>query len=257
VTTRAAVVARAASANGYLDGMGYDGPNRYSAELRLPVEAWCGDFVTGTYLEAGLPLPVMQPGHRQGFSYCPDAVRYAREHGAARSSWQAEPGDLALFDWNGDGVADHVELVESYAGGILHTIGGNSGGSNVDAYRGKGGVHRHIWTAPANVGNPQVLTVANAGTLVAFGSPNVPTPPPGPPFPGRLLVLKSPPLSGTDVRTWQQRMSDRGWPLAVDARYGPVSRDTCLAFQREKHLAADGIVGPATWVTAWTAPITS
>jgi peptidoglycan hydrolase-like protein with peptidoglycan-binding domain len=38
--------------------------------------------------------------------------------------------------------------------------------------------------------------------------------------------------------------------------YGPQSRSVCLAFQSEKGLAVDGLVGPRTWEASWKAPIT-
>jgi hypothetical protein len=59
-----------------------------------------------------------------------------------------------------------------------------------------------------------------------------------------------------DVRTWQQRMKDRGWAIGVDQHYGPASEDVCRKFQREKGIAVDGLVGPNTWAAAWTAPVT-
>ncbi|WP_201296764.1 N-acetylmuramoyl-L-alanine amidase [Nocardiopsis sp. FR26] len=60
----------------------------------------------------------------------------------------------------------------------------------------------------------------------------------------------------TSARTWQQRMKDRGWTITVDGKYGPASARVCLAFQKEKRLTADGIVGPDTWRAAWTSPVT-
>ena len=36
------------------------------------------------------------------------------------------PGDIAFFDWDGDGVSDHVGIVESCDGSTVHTIEGNS-----------------------------------------------------------------------------------------------------------------------------------
>ena len=86
-------------------------------------------------------------------------------------SWQAEPGDIVLFDFNGDGVADHTEIVTGYHGGELFTIGGNSGPSNVDGYHGQGGVHRHRWPAPAGQGNNQILAVIDTAKVVRFGGP--------------------------------------------------------------------------------------
>jgi peptidoglycan hydrolase-like protein with peptidoglycan-binding domain len=59
-----------------------------------------------------------------------------------------------------------------------------------------------------------------------------------------------------DVRTWQQKMRDRGWSISVDQQFGPASEDVCKKFQREKGLAVDGLVGPQTWNTTWNAPVT-
>ncbi|WP_237323195.1 N-acetylmuramoyl-L-alanine amidase [Streptomyces sp. JJ36] len=76
-----------------------------------------------------------------------------------------------------------------------------------------------------------------------------------PDWPGTYFTYP-PYTTHSSVRTWQQRMRDRGWSIAVDGVYGPGSKNVCLAFQREKGLGVDGIVGPATWQAAWTAPVT-
>jgi peptidoglycan hydrolase-like protein with peptidoglycan-binding domain len=58
-----------------------------------------------------------------------------------------------------------------------------------------------------------------------------------------------------DVQPWQQKMRDRGWhEMIVDGDYGPISKDICLAFQREKGLGVDGYVGPETWNATWNLP---
>jgi hypothetical protein len=59
-----------------------------------------------------------------------------------------------------------------------------------------------------------------------------------------------------NVAIWQTQMAARGWTIAVDGRYGPQSADVCEAFQQEKGLTADGLVGPVTWEATWTAPVT-
>jgi peptidoglycan hydrolase-like protein with peptidoglycan-binding domain len=58
------------------------------------------------------------------------------------------------------------------------------------------------------------------------------------------------------VEQWQAKMKKRGWTIAVDGDYGNRSEQVCRAFQREKHLHMDGILGPNTWEKAWTAPRT-
>ena len=68
-----------------------------------------------------------------------------------------------------------------------------------------------------------------------------------------------------ELRQWQQRMKDRGWPITVDGLYGPKGATTpqgntaeiTVAFQREKELTPDGLIGPATWAAAWTTPVTT
>ena len=37
------------------------------------------------------------------------------------------PGDIIFFDWGGDGVPDHVGIVEKTEGGTAYTVEGNSG----------------------------------------------------------------------------------------------------------------------------------
>lgn len=58
------------------------------------------------------------------------------------------------------------------------------------------------------------------------------------------------------VHRWQARMKKRGWDIAADGDYGDRSEQVCRAFQREKHLHIDGVLGPKTWRMAWEAPIT-
>lgn len=77
-----------------------------------------------------------------------------------------------------------------------------------------------------------------------------------PAWPGRYLMVQSPMMRGGDVREWQQRMRDRGWRIDVDGWYGPASAAVARAFQAEKGLGVDGVVGPATWAAAWSAPVT-
>jgi peptidoglycan hydrolase-like protein with peptidoglycan-binding domain len=93
--------------------------------------------------------------------------------------------------------------------------------------------------------------VSNAAGAVPGGPP-----PAYPSYPGYTLYLRRPPMRTSDVGTWQARMSVRGWRIAVDGIYGPQSERVCRAFQAEKGLHVDGIVGPITWRASWEAPIT-
>lgn len=39
------------------------------------------------------------------------------------------PGELIFFDWDGDGIPDHVGIVESCDGSTVYTVEGNTSDS--------------------------------------------------------------------------------------------------------------------------------
>ncbi|GAC1326024.1 MAG: hypothetical protein NVSMB13_10180 [Mycobacteriales bacterium] len=80
----------------------------------------------------------------------------------------------------------------------------------------------------------------------------------GPAYPGTVLSAALVGTERDDVREWQQRMSDRGWELAVDGRFGDQSAGVAREFEADKGLDADeGLVGPQVWTAAWERPVTS
>lgn len=72
-------------------------------------------------------------------------------------------------------------------------------------------------------------------------------------YPGHPLKRGS---KGDAVRTYQARMQERGWKIGVDGDFGAETERVTRAFQKEKGLGVDGIVGPVTWKAAWELPIT-
>lgn len=87
------------------------------------------------------------------------------------------------------------------------------------------------------------------------GTAQVPSPSPSvtvPAFPG----ISKRGSKGKKIVTMQQRLKDRGWAITVDGIFGPKTETIVRAFQKEKGLAVDGIVGPITWNALWTKPIT-
>lgn len=75
-------------------------------------------------------------------------------------------------------------------------------------------------------------------------------PAPKPPVPGpavpRTLTEGA---TGSAVRTLQLRLNTWGArpQLALDGRFGPATLTAVRAFQQNRHLATDGVVGPLTW----------
>lgn len=85
---------------------------------------WCAIFVSWCadqcgYIDAGV-IPK--------FAWVPDAVSWFQ----ARGQWQPGgytpmPGDIIFFDWESDGGANHVGIVEYCENSVVHTVEGNSG----------------------------------------------------------------------------------------------------------------------------------
>lgn len=61
----------------------------------------------------------------------------------------------------------------------------------------------------------------------------------------RLLFLRRPMLRGDDVAELQSRLNGLGFDAGkVDGVFGPDTQRAVLEFQRNRHLAEDGLVGP-------------
>ena len=87
--------------------------------------AWCACFVSWCGNQCGY----IDAGIMPKFSYCDFGIYWFQQRG----QWQdrgyiPEPGCLIFFDWNRDGVSDHVGIVEYCDGAYVHTIEGNTSG---------------------------------------------------------------------------------------------------------------------------------
>ncbi|MBM7168696.1 N-acetylmuramoyl-L-alanine amidase [Streptomyces sp. G44] len=145
-------------------------------------------------------------------------------------------------------TADLVEAVRSAIAG-LRSLGGAGarvvGHRDVTATECPGALYAYVTDGRFDPG----------GTGPGPGPENPPAPGQEVAWPG--VLLHHPPLTvHWSARTWQERMRGRGWTIDVDGAYGAQSRRVCLAFQQEKGLTVDGVVGPGTWQAAWRAPVT-
>lgn len=118
-----------------------------------------------------------------------------------------------------------------------------------------------------------VLSMASGGSYTPAPAPPPAPPTPGgaaPPFPYPPSDYLGQPSSdphchsgyyggpdNTNVAIWQRQMAARGWNIGpIDGCYGPTSSSICRQFQEDKGLSCDGLCGPQTWATSWTAPVT-
>jgi hypothetical protein len=125
---------------GFHEGANNDNP--YGRWYGIPNAPYCAMGVSWCFAQVGLShlIAAQTP---KGFSYNPAALHWFQMQGMVVNKMSGEPGDLVFFDWNGDGVADHVELLEAASPGGLTTIGFNTGSPNDPTKEGCWRVHRN------------------------------------------------------------------------------------------------------------------
>lgn len=83
---------------------------------------WCAEFVSYCYAKAGSKF------HYAYVPYIVADARAGRNNLTALHSSEVAHGDVVCFDWNGDGVADHVGIFDKWVtpGSVFETIEGNT-----------------------------------------------------------------------------------------------------------------------------------
>ena len=203
---------------------------------------WCAMTVSKALFEAGfrngdsISVPGVRTTTRKGWAYVPYLLNDFRD--AGRADNDPRPGDLVIFDWDHDGLSDHVGMVERVEpDGTVWTYEGNRNDHLVHVHRDRSVIQ--AFCHPPYDGTPG----ASAPMPSIAGAP---------PFPG-FCSLGS---TGNATRQVQQRLADRGWKIAVDGVFGKGTDAVVRKFQTEKGLEVDGVVGPQTWAALWTAPVT-
>jgi hypothetical protein len=92
---------------------------------------WCNIFVSYCFcVGAQLTLCAGFDGagvHRKGCAYVPTTGAWLRATGQWVGRSAPLPGDIAIYDWNGAGVPDHIGIVEkALGGGKFQSIEGNT-----------------------------------------------------------------------------------------------------------------------------------
>lgn len=85
-------------------------------------DAWCATFVSAVFIKLGM-YDFLECG-------CPEMIDKFKGMGRYYSaSHTPSAGDIIFYDWNGDGVSDHVGIVENIIGETLTVIEGNKNDS--------------------------------------------------------------------------------------------------------------------------------
>lgn len=207
----------------------------YFARSGVP---YCAMFVSWVLSSAGMTPP------GGIFAYCPTGLANARRLGRTRDKRAAKPGDLVFFDWNRDGVSDHVGIVTANRGSYLETIEGNTSAGTRGSQSNGGGVYRRARSLSLVIG---IVSPQYSGT----SSPR-PATPSGLAVDGwagnatirRAQQLARTPQDGYISGQWRGNRKAH-WAVVV-MRYGRGGSMLVRRIQAAAGVKQDGHWGPAT-----------
>lgn len=178
------------------------------------------------------------------FAYVPAGINNARtKHRLLSDVEDAQAGDLVCFDWDDDGISDHVGIVEINAGSYLQTIEFNTSPGSGGSQGNGGGVYRRTrdWDSVTAVIRPYYDQPASTvGGLYEDGYW-------GPRTTAALQQILGTPIDGI---VSSQELTNRklmpactdGWEWEID----PDGSAVIAAMQARLAAPIDGIMGPTT-----------
>ena len=197
---------------------------------------WCAAFTTALAVKLGYTDIVPCE------CSCSRLIAIAKDMGiwVENESITPTPGMLCLYDWgdtsgksDNKGDPDHIGIVESVGGGKFIVIEGNAD-TNRD---GKDGVERRPMDVNGKYLRGFIAPKYDAETEVK------PTDEP------KLRTLRKGD-KGDDVKALQILLIGYGYSCGsygVDGSFGSATDKAVRAYQKDKGLSVDGIVGPKTW----------
>ena len=199
-------------------------------------DPWCAAFVGAVSGGCGLQdiIPVS--------ASCERMLAKLLGNGAAITN-NPEPGNIAFFDWDGDGkYDDHVGIVSEVRAGTVTTIEGNKSDS-VDLRTFNPTSLPVIFVRPPWDGTVQSTAPTSHVACKEYYSKLT--------WDERNEIKTFPMLkegsSGIYVKILQDFLG-----LIPDGKFGPETKKSLLDYQHEKDLEVDGICGRETWSSFFT-----
>ena len=204
------------------------GSNRqkYGKEYGVNGAAWCCQFVWWVFKHAGAAA-LFYGGKKT--AYCPTLMNYYKKQGQFVTK-DFKSGDIIFFDFNGNGAADHVGIVEKITGDVIYTIEGNTSVGN-DSNGGQVMRRNRSKKNVLGVGRPNYDEVAKETVEVT------------------VETLKKGSKSD-NVKALQILLIGCGFDCGkygADGDFGSATDEAVRKYQKKNGLTVDGIVGKNTW----------
>ena len=108
---------------GFVEGTNNDNP--YGTWYGMNHEPYCAMFVSWVFAENNLSNLVAAQTTK-GFAYCPAGLSWFQKENRIVDKYSGQPGDIVFFSFQGNGQADHVEIIVNASKDGITTVGGNT-----------------------------------------------------------------------------------------------------------------------------------
>ena len=115
---------------------------KYGKWYGLNNNPWCAMFVSWCFAQAG-QIKQVSASTKKGFASCDAGLKWFVKHNKTIPIGQAQPGDIAFFQFDDDAQPDHVGIVIRNDGKkFLWCIEGNTSGDKRGSQANGDGVYR-------------------------------------------------------------------------------------------------------------------
>lgn len=222
----------------YVRSAKYGSPNKFTKWYGFGGQAvpWCAIFVYYCLCQTGGKTLMAGCSNK---AYCPTIWNWAKKKGYTKpSSATAKKGDLVLFDWEKDGVCDHIGfIIKDNGNGTVQTVEGNTSNTN----NGNGGCVQIRERSKSLIKGYVRLPYAKAKKSAKKGKRYSGA---FPKLPKRGYFKKGD--KGTEVKKLQKFLNWFGnYKLKIDGEIGTLTESAIKKFQKSKptQLKADGLFG--------------
>ncbi len=204
------------------------------------VTAWCVIFIWWLFRQLGAS-ELFYDGKK--CASCSQLMSWAK----SKKQWVTsgyKPGDLLIYDWNGDGKPEHIGVCTAVSGSKLTAIEGNTSLSS-DSNGGQ------VMTRSRNIKNVLGAVRPKFSNDVKASTPSKAVSTVG-------VTVTLPELSKSKGEKWQIRRAQillndqafrgaNGKPLEEDGVWGANTEAAVKGLQKAYKLEVDGIIGAKTW----------
>ncbi len=215
--SRQNVIDTAKAENGTKENPPTSNKTKYGEWYGMNGVPWCAIFVSWVFDKAGYALGRIDSP--KGYHYCPSAFNFWKSKNQLTSS--PKPGDIVLYDWNGDGLSDHTGIFVQWV----------QQGSTFTAWEGNTSFDNQ------SDGGQVMLRTRQVQTVKAFVNPGVY----GDGFVSLSTVLKKGD-QGAEVTHIQKWLYDLKYVITVDGDFGAATEKVIKQFQKEHGLDISGVV---------------